>query len=182
MTAIVICAFVIAITSCSFVQVINESKAPAAKTPSGLSIKAVFYRGGPWIEVGPNSRNEYEILPSELGYGEIQVSFYAPYPSVLMVSIDGTDLMNFDDIRAGVNPSGLGCYRIDKIDETTRSPRGVYWKITLIPPPDKRRSDRFTIYIRDRSINPKYTDPGYAGREKESEPLVIKAVARGPEL
>jgi hypothetical protein len=155
-------------------QTIGDN-APAAQTPSGVTVSAILTRGGSWTTVGPHSfnPNTYKILPGGLPSGGFQLYFYAPYPALLQVTIDGVKLPKFEDIPAGTDPAVTGFYRIGNINPNLSTP---YWNIGVRPPSSQLTSLHYVVGVSSVSINPKFRDA--AGNNQLSSPLNLVMISQ----
>jgi hypothetical protein len=75
----------------------NPDNNPPAQTPQSPSVFAVLHpdpvAGLPlgWINVGRDQNGQFEILPGARPGAGVKLYFYAPWPGLLHVTIDGTD-------------------------------------------------------------------------------------------
>lgn len=157
------------LAACGTIQNVANT-APAAQTPSGITVSAILVKGGSWTTVGRNGSGEYEILPGGLPSGGTRLYFYVPYPSTLAVDIDGMALPKFEDIPQGTNPATTGYFRIININP---NPNPAIWTVGVRPPNSKVSSTRYVINVKNVSIN-----PNFQGTDKVSNPLSITAVAQ----
>ena len=163
--------FVVLVSAC---QTIGDN-APAAQTPSGPTVAAILTRGGGWTTVGISSANPntYEILPGGLPSGGFQLYFYAPYPALLQLTIDGVKIPKFEDIPTGSDPTMSGFYRVANINANLSTP---YWQVKVRPPKSQLTSMRFVVGISSVSINPKFRDT--AGNNQVSAPLSLVMITQ----
>ena len=150
-----------------------SDNAPAAQTPSGVNVLAILARGGSWTNVGQVNMNEYRILPGGLPSGGFQLYFYAPYPAMIGISLDGVALPKFEDLPSGAVPGNTGFYRVVNINPNTSTPS---WTVSVRPPNSLLTSLRYNIDITSISVNPKFRDT--QGKNQVSPPLRIVAVAQ----
>lgn len=146
---------------------------PAAQTPSSPTVAAILTRGGSWTTVGASSfnPNTYKILPGGLPSGGFQLYFYAPYPALLEVKIDGVKLPKFEDIPTGTDPAVSGFYRVGNINVNLSTP---YWTIGVRPPLSQLTSASYIVSVASVSINPKYRDA--AGNNQVSAPMNLSMI------
>jgi hypothetical protein len=165
-------SILLGVTGCAALQNIADN-APPAETPTNVNVLAILDIGGGWVNVGRSVSGTYKILPGGLPSGGIRLYFYAPYPSTLLVGIDGVSLPKFEDIPSGTDPAMTGYYRILNINANLSTP---YWTVGVRAPTGKLASTGYLISIADVSINPKYRDA--AGNNQVSPPLTINAAAQ----
>lgn len=168
------CLFLFVILLVSGCQTIGDN-APAAQTPSGVTVSAILSRNGNWTTVGPHSfnPNTYKILPGGLPSGGFLLYFYAPYPALLQVTIDGVQLPKFEDIPAGTDPAITGFYRVADVNVNPATP---YWKISVRPPRTQLASMSYLVGVASVSINPKFRDA--AGHNQVSPPLNLQMISQ----
>jgi len=123
---------------------------PPAATPILGVVNAVLSQGSTWAIVGANPAGAFAILPVGSANGYFRLYLYAPYPTGLIVDIDGSVLPDFANLPKNSNSSTSGYFQVENVNSTYSPAR---WQLGITPPATKVMSSSFTVNVFDVSLS-----------------------------